>query len=120
VADSAKKAKKKAKKGKKKLDLGDPVAVVGAVVESVKKKVKDFDTGVAGVPVIYFDTGSFALNWCVSDLAVTGGMPGGRVVEIFGYPSTGKSLIIYKMMAGVSRRGGYIILDDTESCYMEP
>lgn len=117
MADSAKKAKKK---GKKKLDLNDPAAVVGAVVTSVKKKVKDFDTGVAGEPVLYFDTGSFALNWCVSDLAVSGGMPGGRVVEIFGDPSTGKSLIIYKMMAAVCVNGGYIIIDDTENCYMEP
>ncbi len=115
-----KKAKKKAKKKKAKLDVSDPAAVVSAVVESVKKKITDFDTGVTGAPVIYFDTGSFALNWCISGLAINGGMPGGRVVEIFGDPSTGKSLIIYKMMAAVCRAGGFIILDDTESCYMEP
>lgn len=114
-------AKKKKAKGARKFDPAtDPAAVVSAVVESVKKKITDFDIGVAGAPVIYFDTGSFALNWCISGLALSGGMPGGRVVEIFGDPSTGKSLIIYKMMAAVCRAGGFIILDDTESCYMEP
>lgn len=114
------KAKAKSKSGGKKLDISDPASVVSAVVESVKKKVDDFDTSVTGMPTIYFDTGSFALNWCVSNLAIDGGMPGGRVVEIFGDPSTGKSLIIYKMMASVCNKGGFTILDDTESCYMEP
>lgn len=111
-------AQKKDKK--KKLDLNDPAAVIEAIVASAKKKVADLDVGSAGPPVVYFDTGSYALNWCVSNLAVTGGVPGGRVVEIFGDPSTGKSLIIYKVMACVTQRGGYVILDDTESCYMEP
>ena len=64
IDTTKKKARKKAKKkGKKKLDLSDPVAVIGSVVASVKKKIKDFETGIAGEPVIYFDTGSFALNW---------------------------------------------------------
>lgn len=117
----AKKAKaKKKQEPKKKVDVADPLAVIGAVVDAVKKKIKDFDTFVTGAPTHYFDTGSYALNWCISNLPVSGGMPGGRVVEVFGEPSAGKSLIIYKMMADVCSRGGFIILDDTESCFQPP
>jgi len=115
-----KKKAKKAKTKKPKMNIADPVSVVGAVVAAVKKKMKDFDTHITGAPTAYFDTGSYALNWCISNLPLSGGMPGGRVVEIFGEPSAGKSLIIYKMMADVCRRGGYIILDDTESCFQPP
>lgn len=123
-----KKAKKKAKKKsakkkqkKQQLDLNNPTEVIGAIVASAQKKVTDLDIGSAGPPAIFYDTGSYALNWCLSNLAVTGGVPGGRVVEIFGDPSTGKSLIIYKIMAHVTTGlGGYVILDDTEGCYMEP
>ena len=122
-----KKAKKKRAKRKirsksaaKGVNLNKPTSVIDAVVKAVKKRNKDFETGVAGEPVIYFDTGSYALNWCISGQALSGGMPGGRVVEIFGDPATGKSLILYKMMAAVCAAGGFIILDDTESCYMEP
>lgn len=125
-AKKVKKAKKKAtkqdpaKKGSRKPDLSDPASVIGSVVDAVKKKIKDFDTSITGAPTMYFNTGSFALNWCISGLPLTGGMPGGRVVEIFGEPSTGKSLILYKMMADVCSGDGYVILDDTESCFQPP
>lgn len=63
------------------------------------------------------DSGCYALNWIMTGYPLSGGYPGGRVVEIFGEASTGKSLLIYHALANVIRAGGYGILDDTEACY---
>jgi RecA/RadA recombinase len=41
------------------------------------------------------------------------------VIEVFGDPSTGKSILIYKLMAYATTNGGYAVLDDVEDCYME-
>jgi len=66
----------------------------------------------------FFDTGSVVLNWAISGKFETGGYPSGRVVELFGYPSTGKSLLLNTAIACCQRAEGLAILDETESSYM--
>ena len=74
-------------------------------------------TGVLGVnrpPITWVSTGNYALDWCVSGKLFDGGLPVGRIVEIFGDPSAGKSLIVCGIMGNVQRMGGIAIYDDAE------
>ena len=70
------------------------------------------DSGVPG----FIDTGNLALNWVVSG-SFAGGYPLGRIVEVFGEPSTGKSLLLNNGLASAQAAGGYAILDDVERAY---
>ena len=60
-------------------------------------------------------TGSLAL-----DLALgIGGLPRGRVVEIFGPESSGKTTLVYHVIAEAQRRGGICAFIDAEHA-MDP
>lgn len=59
-----------------------------------------------------FPSGSIAL-----DVALGGGIPLGRVIEFFGYESSGKSLIATKAMAEVQKLGGTAALIDFEMSF---
>lgn len=91
------------------------------IIESINKKFGfEVVTGEAEpFPVFFADTGSYGINFIICGRPLTGGMPGGRFTEIFGDPSTGKSIIIYKTMAGVTHLGGFGILDDSERSYQK-
>jgi len=87
----------------------------------LSKVVKDFEgIGIANNATIdmWVDTGSYALNKAISGSYLRG-LPFGRVVDISGDPSTGKSLIIYHILANVQKMGGVAILDDTEDAYVK-
>jgi len=64
----------------------------------------------------WLDTGNYALNYAITE-TYDKGLPLGRVVDICGDPSTGKSLLIYHLIANIQRMGGIAILDDTEDSY---
>ena len=66
----------------------------------------------------YLDSGSYALNYVMTGDFFKG-YPLGRVVELYGDPSTGKSLCIYTAIAEFQRQGGVVILDDTEYAFSE-
>ncbi len=96
-------------------------------MESENKSHRDFITKIVsdvdGVEIgtdteirNWVNTGNYALNKVISG-DYHKGMPLGRVVEIFGDPSTGKSLLIYHLLANIQKIGGIAILDDTEDAY---
>lgn len=91
------------------------------IIESINKQFKeDVLTGEAEpFPIFFANTGSYGLNFIICGRPLGGGMPGGRFTEMFGDPSTGKSVVLYKTMGGVSRQGGFCILDDSERSYQE-
>lgn len=64
----------------------------------------------------YVDTGNYGLNYIITG-DFTKGYPVGRVVELYGDPSTGKSLLVAHAIANVQKLGGVAILDDTEFTY---
>jgi recombination protein RecA len=67
------------------------------------------------VPVAAIPTGSLAL-----DLALgIGGVPRGRIVEIFGPESSGKTTLIYHIIAEAQAQGGVCAFIDTEHA-MDP
>ena len=59
-----------------------------------------------------FPSGSIAL-----DVALGGGIPLGRVIEFFGFESSGKTLIATKAMAEVQKLGGTAALIDFEMAF---
>lgn len=64
----------------------------------------------------FINTGSYALNKVVSG-KYSGGWPIGRVVEVMGNPSTGKTLFISHAFAEAQKLGYYTIMLDNEFAY---
>lgn len=61
----------------------------------------------------YINSGSLLLNMILSNNA-EGGWPAGRIVEVFGKESIGKSTLGYVLMANTQRQGGIPIYADIE------
>jgi recombination protein RecA len=69
----------------------------------------------ASVGIAAISTGSLAL-----DLALgIGGLPRGRIIEVFGPESSGKTTLVYHVMAEAQRRGGICAFIDAEHA-MDP
>ena len=66
--------------------------------------------------VNYFvDTGSLALNYICSGKFIDGGIPGGKLTEIYGPSSSSKSLFGNNILFGCQKMGGIPILLDCEN-----
>lgn len=62
----------------------------------------------------WIDTGSLQLNYAIRN-AAAGGYPEGRIIEISGAPSIGKSHLAYHAAAVVQSLGGLVVYVDTEN-----
>lgn len=62
----------------------------------------------------WISSGSFLLDYAVSNRK-DGGFPEGRIIEIFGEPSTGKSHIALEVAKTVQKMGGIVVYIDTEN-----
>lgn len=62
----------------------------------------------------WINTGSIQLNYAIRNLA-GGGYPEGRIIEIAGPPSIGKSHLAYHAAAVVQAMGGIVVYIDTEN-----
>ena len=62
----------------------------------------------------WVDTGILSLNYVISGKFIGGGIPSGRIVEIFGDSASGKSLIGTNILKGTQTKGGVPILLDAE------
>ena len=60
-------------------------------------------------------TGNLAINYCCSGKFVGGGIPAGRLTEIYGPSASSKSLIGANILFGCQRLGGIPIILDTEN-----
>lgn len=74
------------------------------------KVVADLD-----VAKYFIDTGNLAVNYCCSGKFAQGGIPGGRLTEIYGPSASSKSLIGANILAGVQKIGGIGVILDTEN-----
>jgi recombination protein RecA len=63
----------------------------------------------------YIDSGSLALNYSCSGRFMGGGIPGGRLTEIYGPSSSSKSLIGSNLLFAAQRAGGVAVLLDVEN-----
>lgn len=59
-------------------------------------------------------TGSTLLDMAISGIPGVGGIPLGKIVEIFGPESNGKSTLAYNLLAMTQKAGGVAVLIDTE------
>jgi recombination protein RecA len=95
----------------------DAKAKDAALEAAVTQIERDFGQGAlmrlgadAAIPIEAIPTGALAL-----DLALgIGGVPRGRIVEIFGPESSGKTTLIYHVIAEAQARGGICAFIDTE------
>lgn len=62
----------------------------------------------------WLDTGSIQLNYAIRN-AIGGGYPEGRIIEICGPPSIGKSHLAYHAAANAQAAGGIVVYIDTEN-----
>jgi recombination protein RecA len=62
----------------------------------------------------WVDSGSIQLNYAIRN-AMGGGYPEGRIIEISGLPSSGKSHLAYHAAAVVQAMGGLVVYIDTEN-----
>lgn len=66
----------------------------------------------------WVSTQNLALDWILSGKADgSGGLPSGRIVEFFGDPSSGKSLLLAHVLAETQKRGGIAALVDSEATF---
>lgn len=79
--------------------ISDGAATSGALMESEVK--------------YHIDSGSLLLNMILSNKP-DGGWPSGRIVEVFGRESIGKSTLGYVAMANCQKQGGIAIYADVE------
>lgn len=99
---------------------------LSSIARAVNKKLgsddymsRVIDNELAGNISEWVHTGNYALDWICSGMADgSGGLPVGRIVEFFGDPSTGKSLICNHILAETQKKGGIAVLLDTEGAYM--
>ena len=83
---------------------------LGSLVEAFEK------VGITPAPRWYLHTGSLALDYAISlKINGEGGYPGGCVIELFGEPSTGKSLLLAKAAAEAQKVGVLPIIADAEA-----
>ena len=101
----------------KKSDVDD---MMKDLIQSINK---EFGTRVAfnlsemDAPTIvkrWIDTGSIQLNYAIRN-AGEGGYPEGRIIEISGAPSSGKSHLAYHAAAVAQKMGGLVVYVDTEN-----
>jgi recombination protein RecA len=63
----------------------------------------------------FVDTGSLALNYICSGKFIDGGIPGGKLTEIYGPSSSAKSLFGNNILFGCQKMGGIPVLLDCEN-----
>ncbi len=96
---------------------GDTVEKSEALNSAVAQIEKQFGKGaimrMGDMPLAnidYIPTGALALDVALG----IGGLPKGRIVEIFGPEASGKSTLLYHVMAQAQRRGGLAAFIDAE------
>lgn len=63
----------------------------------------------------FIDTGSLATNYICSGKFIKGGIPAGKITEIYGPSSSGKSLLASNVLYGCQKLGGWPIILDCEN-----
>lgn len=65
----------------------------------------------------FLSTGCYALNRAISG-KFKGGVPLGTIIELFGDPASGKSLLMNHIFKEAQARGGFVWLDDIEHAFI--
>ena len=104
-------------------DLEDDSTVENMTNDLIKALNKEFGQRIAynlaedEAPTIvkrWLDAGSIQLNYAMRN-STGGGYPEGRIIEISGAPSIGKSHLAYHAAAMAQKQGGLVVYIDTEN-----
>lgn len=98
---------------------GNNAEIAQSLRDSINKTFKDgvayrMDKSTPSTVKGYISTGSTLLDVAISNRK-DGGVPTGRLTEISGVESIGKSLMAYHLIANVQKKGGIAVLIDTEN-----
>jgi len=99
--------------------VSDSGSLADIVVRAVNKKTGQKsarrlrDGGVASEVHDYISTRSVAIDYAIGKP----GIPTGRITLVVGPEASGKSTLVYELLAETQRRGGLAILADAESRY---
>jgi recombination protein RecA len=85
-----------------------------SALDDILKTTGSSTLGLSGHVPWYHDLGNFAMNFINSGKFIAGGLPGGKIIEVFGAEATAKSLLGYCFLGNIQMNGGYSILIDAE------
>lgn len=80
----------------------------------IAKQTKGKTLDVVGQVPYLINTGSLALNYICSGKYIGGGIPGGRITEVYGPPATSKSLLGFCCLGFCQKMDGIAVLLDCE------
>ena len=103
-----------AKKAVAKKTTTKKAAVKKSPLQKIKEATKSKSLKEAGQVPWFHDLGNFAANYICSGKFISGGLPGGKIIEVFGAEATAKSLLGYCFLGNIQKNGGYAILLDCE------
>jgi recombination protein RecA len=86
------------------------------LIAQVNKKMGETVVGRIG-KMVNLQTERFSTGITQLDEALGGGFPRGRMVELFGLPSSGKSLIAQLIVADAQKKGGECVYMDAEGSF---
>lgn len=88
-----------------------------ALTDALRQIEKDFGAKVETMetyaPPVPIPTGSLLLDYALG----IGGLPSGRIVELFGPESAGKSTVLYSIAGACQRQGGNVVWIDAENVH---
>ena len=88
------------------------MGISSGLVEDLKRILQSEDN-IFNLPSWHLDTGNYGLNYIISG-DLNGGYTSGLVSELFGDPSTGKTLLMMVAVANIQKMGGIAIVNDVE------
>lgn len=105
------------------IDIGDDIH--RELKEAINKQVAGsaFILGDDDTPTDvneWISTGSYQLDSLISNRPDVGGFPVGRISEVSGFESSGKSLIAIEACKDTQKKGGIVVYIDTESATSIP
>lgn len=83
----------------------------------VNKAVKATHTKVATEHLQSDIENHFSTGWTLLDTALGGGVPVGRIMEVYGKESSGKTALAYHLTANTQRQGGVVVYLDAENTF---
>lgn len=93
--------------------LSSPTHSQEAIFQSLSKYFQGDDDDTTANERYTVDTGNLGLNYIISG-SLRGGYSSGLVTELFGDPSTGKTLLMMVAAANIQKEGGIVVVADVE------
>lgn len=93
---------------------------VSSLIQSVVKSVESDDVCIlSGADTVekWLPSTNMAINYIIGDVRY-GALPFGRIAEIFGPRSSGKSLLVYDFLKQIQRLNGIGVLSDAEHAFV--